>query len=156
MTEPLRLSRSPDTWRPGSWEPGRLGLRDSIGITVLLIAVAMVRGIDYITPAPISTTALSIVEQAAPLWAWGMGFMIPAVVLAASTLTRVHLGVWVGHWLLAIAYVSLAVGLGAEYVTRPWLDGIRSATAMMLPAILHCTVAVRTGWRPPRWTPQTS
>lgn len=144
------ISRSPDPWRVGSWEPARLGLSDSIGITILLTFVAAVRGFDYITPKTMESPALSVVEQAFPLWVWGLMFAVPAVFLAATALARIHAGVWVGHWLLVIAYVGLAVGLGVEYIQRPWLDGIRTVGALLVPFALHALVAFRTGWRPPR------
>lgn len=156
MTDDHHCSRSPDPWRPGSWEPGRFGVWDSIAITSLLVLVALVRGWDYLTPAYIHSPGLSVVEQAFPLHVWGFAFALPALGLATSVLTRIHAGVWLGHWLLAITYVALAVGLAAEYTTRPWFDGIRSSTAMVLPAAIHLAVAIRTGWRPPRWSRTTS
>lgn len=139
-------------WRPGSWHPGRLRLSDSVGLTIGLIIVSLVRGFDYLTPNPVSaTSSLTVVEGAFPLPVWGIAFMAPALLLALAAGLRIHAGVWIGHWVLAIAYTALAVGLGAEYVTRPMLDGIRSATAMTIPAYLHLTIALRTGWRPIRW-----
>lgn len=146
------ISRSPDPWRIGSWEPARLGLSDSIGITLLLTLVGLMRGFDYLTPKTTASPALSLVEAAFPLWVWGVMFAAPSVFLAVSALARVHAGVWIGHWLLVIAYVGLATGLGAEYVQRPWLDGIRTVGALFVPLALHGLVAFRTGWRPPRDT----
>ena len=144
------ISRSPDPWRVGSWEPARLGLSDSIGITILLTLAAAVRGIDYLTPRVYPSPALSVVEAAFPLWVWGVMFSAPAVFLAVSALARVHAGVWIGHWLLVIAYVGLAAGLGVEYAGRPWFDGIRTIGSLAVPCAIHCLVAFRTGWRPPR------
>lgn len=145
-----RLSKNPDPWRIGSWEPARLGLSDSIGITMLLSAVSIVRGFDYITPKSTASPALSIVEEAFPLWVWGLMFLVPSIFLTISALTRVHAGVWIGHWLLVIAYFGLATGLGLEYLGRPWFDGIRSAASLAIPFGLSALVALRTGWRPPR------
>ena len=108
------ISRSPDPWRIGSWEPARLGLTDSIGITILLTLAAAVRGFDYLTPRVYPSPALSVVEAAFPLWVWGLMFALPAIFLAVSALARIHAGVWIGHWLLVIAYVGLATGLGVE------------------------------------------
>ena len=144
------ISRSPDPWRVGSWEPARLGLSDSIGLTILLTFAAVVRGIDYLTPRSYSSPSLSVVEAAFPLWVWGLMFSAPAVFLAVSALARVHAGVWIGHWLLVIAYVGLAAGLGVEYFGRPWFDGIRTVGSLAVPCAIHCLVAFRTGWRPPR------
>lgn len=156
MTTHRHLSITDKPWRPGSWEPGRFGLYDSIGITCVLVIISLVRGYDYLTPDSVPTPALSVVEQAFPIHVWGLAFTLPAVLLATAVLARIHAGVWAGHWLLGIAYVALAVGLGAEYTSRPWLDGIRSAAGMALPATIHIGVAIRTGWRPPRWSRTTS
>ncbi len=145
-------SQSPDPWRIGSWEPARLGLSDSIGITLLLTFVGMVRGFDYLTPKTTESPALSVVEAAFPLWVWGLMFAVPAVFLAVSAIARVHAGVWIGHWLLVIAYVGLATGLGVEYFGRPWFDGVRTVASLAVPFALHAMVAFRTGWRPPRDT----
>ena len=144
------ISRSSDPWRMGSWEPARMGLSDSIGITLLLTIVGLVRGIDYITPKTTESPALSLVEQAFPLWVWGLMFAVPSLFLAASVIARIHAGVWIGHWLLVIAYVGLATGLGVEYLGRPWFDGIRTVASLAGPFALHTLVAFRTGWRPPR------
>lgn len=144
------LSKNSDPWRVGSWEPARLGLSDSIGITMLLTGVSLIRGFDYLAPKTTATPALSVVEAAFPLWVWGLMFLVPSIFLAISALTRVHAGVWIGHWLLVIAYFGLATGLGVEYLGRPWFDGIRSAASLAVPFGLSALVALRTGWRPPR------
>ena len=92
---------------------------------------------------------MSAVEQAFSIWAWGLGFALPAI----FTALRIHRGVWFGHWALALVYLAFAVGLVGEYITRPWLDGIRTSAAMPLPMGLHILIVVRTGSGPPRWTP---
>lgn len=137
--------RSP--WRPGSWSPGRLGLVDSMCLTCVLIVLALVRSYDYLTPSGRPTPSLAVVEAAMPMTVWGIVFGTLAVVLVVSVLARVHAGVWIGHWALGIAYAALAVGLGSEYVTHPWFDGIRTAIGMVLPAYVHIVIGMRTGWR---------
>ena len=146
------ISHSPDPWRIGSWEPARLGLSDSIGLTILLTFAAAMRGYDYLTPKVHPSPSLSVVEAAFPLWVWGLMFALPAIFLAVSALARIHAGVWIGHWLLVITYVGLGTGLGVEYLGRPWFDGIRGVSSIMIPCAIHCLVAFRTGWRPPRDT----
>lgn len=144
------ISHNPDPWRFGSWEPARLGLSDSIGITLLLTFVGLLRGFDYLTPKTQESAALSVVEAAFPLWVWGIMFAAPSLFLALSALARIHAGVWIGHWLLVIAYVGLATGLGVEYLGRPWFDGIRTVGSLAVSFAIHGLVAFRTGWRPPR------
>ncbi|MDO5662863.1 MAG: hypothetical protein Q4G40_09220 [Brachybacterium sp.] len=146
----------PEPWRPGSWQPARYSLEDSVALTVGLVCFALIRGYDYLTPSVHHSPSLSIVEAAFPLHVWGALFSVPALVLAASVLLRIHIGVWIGHWLLAIAYMGLAMGLGLEFLSRPWGDGIRTASTLILPAVLHLVAALRTGWRPVPWRTSTS
>lgn len=137
-------------WAPGSWHPARLNQYDSVWLTGLLIVVGVVRGYDYITPSHVASPSLAVVESAMPMTVWGTAFGLPAIALAFVALLRIHGGVWMCHWILAIIYAALAVGLGAEYITRPGFDGIRTAATLMVPAFLHLTIALRTGWRPLR------
>src|SRR5699024_9079505 len=131
------ISRSSDPWRMGSWEPARMGLSDSIGITLLLTIVGLVRGIDYITPKTTESPALSLVEQAFPLWVWGLMFAVPSLFLAASVIARIHAGVWIGHWLLVIAYVGLATGLGVGCSGRRGFAGFGTVASLEGPLVFH-------------------
>lgn len=142
-------------WLPGSWHPARLRAPDSVALTAVLLAVSAVRGLDYVLPSAQTSPAMAVVEQAFPIVVWGMLFLAPAGLLLVSALARIHGGVWMGHWILAIVYTALAVGLGIEYLSREWFDGVRFATTLVLPAFLHLTIALRTGWRPLEWNPET-
>ena len=142
-------------WVPGSWHPARLRAHDSVALTSVLLTVATVRGLDYVMPSAHNSSALAVVEQAFPIDVWGVLFLLPALLLLVSALARIHGGVWMDHWILAIVYTALASGLGVEYLSREWFDGIRSATALALPAFLHLTIALRTGWRPLAWDPES-
>lgn len=142
-------------WVPGSWHPARLRAHDSVALTAVLLTVATVRGLDYVLPSSQTSPAMAVVEQAFPIGVWGVMFLLPAGLLLVSALARIHGGVWMGHWILAIVYTALSVGLAAEYLSREWFDGIRSATALALPAFLHLTIALRTGWRPLEWDPES-
>lgn len=142
-------------WVPGSWHPARLRSYDSVALTAVLLTVATVRGLDYALPSAHSSPALAVAEQAFPIGVWGVLFLLPSMLLLVSALARIHGGVWMGHWILAIVYTALSVGLGIEYLSREWFDGIRSSTALALPAFLHLTIALRTGWRPLAWDPET-
>ncbi len=147
-----RISRDPRTWMPGSWEPGRIRLEDTLVIKAVLIMTATVRGLDYLAPKPpLSTPAVESMRVAFPLAVWGLLFVIPAAVLLLGLLGRIHVAVWLGHGLLAVVYLALAVALGSEYVTHPWWNGIRSATGLLLPVGLHAMICLRTGWRPITW-----
>ena len=71
--------------------------------------------------------------------------------LALGLILRIHFLVWLGHGLLAAAYVAVFVSLSSEYLQREMWEGIRSATVVLAPLVLHALLSFRTGWRPPNW-----
>lgn len=146
-----RISRTENPLLPGSWEPGRFGLADALTIKLTLIFVAGMRGFDYLTPTPRTSSVQESMQTAFPMTVWAALVLIPAAALAAGLLLRVHFAVWLGHGILAIIYAALTVSIGWVYMQNPLWDGIRSATALLVPTVLHALLCVRTGWRPPRW-----
>lgn len=151
----IPISRTGNPLKPGSWEPGRIGLLDALVLKAVLITTATVRGLDYLSPVERTTTAVETMQLAFPLEVWGFMFLAPAMLLFVGLSARIHFAVWLGHGLLAISYFALLVALGGEYVTRPWWDGIRSASGMLLPTTLHALICFRTGWKPAHWLGQT-
>lgn len=147
----MPLSKTDNTWMPGSWEPGRIHLVDALTIKVVLIVTATIRGLDYMSPAVRIGPAAEQMQVSFPLVVWGLMLVIPATILAFGLASRTHFAVWLGHGLLAIVYLCLMVAMGAEFVTRPWWDGIRSASGLLTPVALHALICARTGWRPPAW-----
>lgn len=145
-----RLSRSPNPFKPGSWEPGRFGLPDAVVVKLVLIVMAANRSFDYFTPMVNSpTTVTETMQTAFPLWWWGIMLAVPTLLLATGLAGRIHFAVWVGHGLLAIVYLALVTALGLVYIDRPMFDGSRSATVLLAPLVLHALLSFRTGWRPP-------
>ncbi|MEF7710307.1 hypothetical protein V4W75_26975, partial [Bacillus cereus] len=61
---------------------------------------------------------------------------------------RRHLIVYIGHSILAVTYSALAVGILAASLTRPWLDGVRGASVLILPTLMHWLIWWRTGPAP--------
>ena len=116
-----------------------------------LVFMAFWRGFDYITPpiqvGPVTETMM----LAFPLTVWGGAFLALAVMLAVGLILRIHFFVWLGHGLLAAAYVAVFVSLSSVYLQREMFEGIRSATTVLAPLILHGLLSFRTGWRPPDW-----
>lgn len=145
------LSRTPNTFAPGSWEPGRFHLSDALVLKVTLVFMAFWRGFDYITP-PIQVGPITeSMMLAFPLTVWGGAFLALAAVLAVGMILRIHFLVWLGHGLLAAAYVAVFVSLSSVYLQREMFEGIRSATVILSPLVLHGLLSSRTGWRPPDW-----
>ena len=150
-TEGAPLSRTPNTFAPGSWEPGRFHLSDALVIKGTLAFMAFWRGFDYITPPPALTPVTETMMLAFPLSVWGGAFLALAAMLAVGLILRVHFLVWLGHGLLAAAYVAVFVSLSSVYLQRELWEGIRSATVVLAPLVLHGLLSFRTGWRPPNW-----
>lgn len=150
-SEGAPLSRTPNTFAPGSWEPGRFRLSDALVLKGTLVLMAFARGFDYITPPPRLTQVTETMMLAFPLEVWGGAFLALAVILAVGLILRVHFMVWLGHGLLAAAYVAVFVSLSSVYLQREMFEGIRSATVVLSPLVLHGLLSFRTGWRPPNW-----
>lgn len=147
-----RLSRTANPFLPGSWEPGRFHLSDALVIKATLIFMGLWRGFDYFTPAVTApSTVTETMQTAFPLEVWGILILAPTLALAAGLALRMHFAVWIGHGLLAVVYAGLVVSLMLVYIERPLFDGIRSATVLLAPLVLHALLCVRTGWRPPKW-----
>lgn len=150
-TEGAPLSRTPNTFAPGSWEPGRFHLSDALLLKVTLVLMAFARGFDYITPPSRVTEVTETMMLAFPLTVWGGAFLILAAMMAVGLALRIHFLVWLGHGLLAAAYVAVFVSLSSVYLQREMFEGIRSATVVLAPLVLHGLLSYRTGWRPPDW-----
>ena len=150
-SEGAPLSRTPNTFAPGSWEPGRFHLSDALLLKVTLVLMAFARGFDYITPPSRVTEVTETMMLAFPLTVWGGAFLALAVVLGVGLALRIHFLVWLGHGLLAAAYVAVFVSLASVYLQREMFEGIRSATVVLAPLVLHGLLSLRTGWRPPNW-----
>lgn len=149
---PPRISKDPNPFRRGSWEPGRFGLVDALIIKVVLVATALFRGFDYLTPSIIPPGPVSeSMTGAFPLEIWGTFILVPTVCLALGLVFRVHFAIWIGHGLLGVVYATILTSLLLVYIDRPLLDGIRSATVLLTPMALHALLCARTGWRPARW-----
>lgn len=147
-----RISKSTNTFVPGSWEPGRFHLTDAITLKIVLIFMAANRAFDYFTPTFVSpSTVTEVMQTAFPMWAWGCMILLPLFCLIIGLAARIHFMVWLGHGLLAVVYLALIVSLGLVYIDRPLFDGSRSATALLAPLVLHGMICVRTGWKPPSW-----
>ena len=150
-SEGAPLSRTPNTFAPGSWEPGRFHLSDALVLKVTLVFMAFWRGFDYLIPPSEITQTIETMMLAFPLTVWGGAFLVLAAVLVVGLILRIHFLVWLGHGLLAAAYVAVFVSLASVYLQREMFEGIRSATVVLAPLVLHGLLSLRTGWRPPNW-----
>jgi len=130
------------------WRPARLVHGDIIALTATLVAQASIRAYDYGTGADGTGRSLALVERAAPLWVWALIFAAGDLCLIAGMVRRCHMAVWAGHVSLAIAYLVLTVGILIPTLVVPWADGIRAASVLLTPMILHWIFSLRMGPRP--------
>jgi hypothetical protein len=153
--------------RPRPWQVAQLTRVDVVRLTWLLWAVALIRGADYATgndgswPAPIAVplgqappSALVGIEAAFPLWVWAAMIITSCAVLLLGMLRRWHAWVWAGHVALSAIYLGLSVGLLVGYLDRPWFDGVRNSTGLLVAMALHALLWWRMG--PAPVTPPTA
>lgn len=88
-------------------------------ILAMLTFQAMNRGFDYITGDRENTTSsLTVVEQAMPLWAWGVGFFSGGALVAFGMWRRRAEPIVYGSVFLMAMYGALAWGLMLKMVER--------------------------------------
>ena len=108
------------------WEPG---LQPDLSLTVmyLLSIEPLVRGIDYITGDRASaSSALRPVEEAMPLWAWGIIFITASALFLAGITRRKHNFIIAGSILIVATYGAFAAGVMIEIIGEGWpWDGYR-------------------------------
>lgn len=133
------------------WVPATLGVSDIPAIVYALALMALLRGLDYFMGEGLAAgSTLSVLEAAAPLWAWGWLFSGGGVVLGLGAVLHRHGVVWLGHAILSVAYLALTVGT-AWMVVGAWSgDGARYAGVLLLPSVVHILLAIKTGPRPLR------
>lgn len=133
--------------RRGSWQPARLTSTDHMLVLYALMIMPIVRAFDY-SSGDDASASLTAVEGFAPMWAWAIFFYLGALVLAYGVRARRHLIVYIGHSILAVTYSALAVGILAASMTHPWMDGVRGASVLILPTLMHWLIWWRTGPAP--------
>lgn len=134
----------------GSWEIPRLTRIDVLVVIISLLTQAVFRSWDYSTGDDEVIASLTLIEDAFPLWVWGLWLGMLAVFLFIGIILRIHLVVWSAHSLLAFTYFILMIGMAIAVFDRspyPW-DGVRGITLLLTPALLHGVLAIRTGPSP--------
>lgn len=143
MTRP-RWPRPCGDWRPAAFTQG-----DVLTLVVVVYLQAVVRAYDYATGDDARTTmTLHTVERAFPLHIWAALILAGASIGILGMLLRRHMTVWIGHGILLVVYVGLCAGIAASAASHPYLDGIRGATALLGPIVIHVIVLLRMGPRP--------
>ena len=127
----------------GTWAPAALISWDVIAIKTLLAVSAVLRAVDYGTGS-----STGRIEQAGPAMLWVVLCATTGTLIAAGMLARVHWFVFTGHFIGAFTYAALAVGVLQESFVRSPPDGWRGGSALLILALLHGVLALRSGQRP--------
>lgn len=130
----------------GTWVPLLPGIWRTITAAVIPI-LAIGVGIDYLTGTPDPpSVALSGVEDALPLAAWGWMLVSNGlVVIVGYVLRRRLLTIWGLVW---VAALMTTIGIGIGWTTLPLTGTFRSASALMhitfRLALMHIAIGVGT------------
>lgn len=102
----------------GNWRPGMPSDVSAVILGALALQAAN-RGVDYVTGDRENTTySLTVVEQAMPLWAWGIGFLLGGLTVGFGMFCRRASPIVYGSVLLMAMYGALSWGLMLKMVER--------------------------------------
>lgn len=88
-------------------------------ILALWVLEPVVRGIDYVTGNGLTTTnSLTFVEQAMPLWAWGLLFLAGGTLSTSGLLLRWPRMTILGLHIAGTTYAAMALGLAMKVFER--------------------------------------
>lgn len=124
----------------GTWVPLLPGIWRTITAAVIPI-LAIGAGIDYLTGPEAPSVALSGVEDALPLAAWGWMLVSNGLVaIVGYVLRRRLLTIWGLVW---VAALMTTIGIGIGWTTLPLTGTFRSA--LMHSALMHIGVGFYAG-----------
>ena len=133
----------------GEWRAG-LPADVSAIIVALLAGQAMIRGVDYLTgDRETTTTSLTVVEQAMPLWAWGVFCVIGGGLVLGGMWRKYAEPVIIGSIVLMATYGALSWGLFLKMVKRG--TSVHAFTESVETADFHGIIHAWPwdGWRTP-------
>lgn len=135
----------------GTWEPGGFQPHITLSVKLTLLVAMMVRGVDYATgDSEVTSHRLGVVESAAPLWVWGLGFTFAACIgFLGMALRRWQVVFW-AHLLGSAGYMSVAAGLVIDALARVGQPRFGEDWVIALPfvtALAASILAWRSDWR---------
>lgn len=117
--------------RRGNWTP-LLPVAVRLLVVMLPPLETFFRGLDYITgDQPGTTSSLTFVEQALPLWGWGLLCLVSSVLILAGFAGRWPNPAIIGFAIGGSTYLSLAYGLALKTLERGG-DGFRTPTMFVV------------------------
>lgn len=127
----------------GTWVPLLPGIWRTITTDVIPI-LAIGVGTDYLTGSKTSSVALSGVEDALPLAAWGWMLVSNGlVVIVGYVLRRRLLTIWGLVW---VAALMTTIGIGIGWTTLPLTGTFHSALMHMHIGVGFCAGAAAIGY----------
>ena len=126
-----------------SWQPGGVPPVITLGVHLALLGMMIVRGVDYATgESPVASHRLGAVEQAAPLWLWGLVFTTAAAIGLACLAWRAPRGVIIAHTVGAGLYAAVGTGLVIDAINRRADTGGEPSFVLLIPVLaLVATIA---------------
>ncbi|MFN3005159.1 hypothetical protein [Mycolicibacterium wolinskyi] len=129
----------------------RLVRADALQLVQLyLLAIAVVRGVDYMMTPSGSSEVLNFIERAAPLWLWALAFIAAGLVglagewwmsFGASQLR--WLASYIAHTVLVGLYTAVGLGALIEILERDPLYGFRTPFEWIFIATVHAVFVRR-------------
>ena len=119
-----------------SWQPGGFPPVITLGVHLALLGMMIVRGVDYASgESPVASHRLGAVEQAAPLWLWGLVFTTVAAVGLVCLAWRAPRGVVAAHTAGAGLYAAVGTGLVIDAIDRRADSGGELSFVLIIPAV---------------------
>ena len=127
------------------WQQGILTPGDQRILTVILLWQVLTRALDYLRGIGLSGPEFDLVETAFGAPRVGGALLVAVSLALGGMLFRWHLGVFLGHSLIAVIY--LAIGVPILLSLEP-SDAVRAPGIFLASAVFHGLIALRTGRRP--------
>ena len=115
----------------------------TLAVHLVLMSLMIVRGMDYATGETLSSARrLTAVENAAPLWVWGLLFTTCAPAGFAGMMFR-HTSTLIGaHIVGAALYATIGIGIVSDVLSRVDEQEPRLTLVLLVPVGLGITALV--------------
>jgi hypothetical protein len=122
-------------------KPIHLGETATAWIKFTILWTVTLRGLDYLTGVVGPVASLGVVEQAAPLWLWGLILLTSSVTAVIGTFTGLRSLLIVGHLAAGLTMMALGIGQLLVVVGPDGISGYRTGAGIFGGGILHWVIA---------------
>lgn len=129
------------------WEQGMFTRTDQRWILIILLIQANIRGFDYLRGSTPSGHEWDVLEAAFTPQQLGLWFIFASTLTFCGVIFKWHVGVWLGHGFLWVAYWALAL---ATSIAIDWSieTALRIPGAFFGAGVIHFIWWLRTGRDP--------